>query len=103
MYMTLKDVATRLSVSIPLVHKLMKIGELESLKVGRCVRIPTASVDRYVARNTRPERTSEQAHDAPMDVTEKTAHAPVPMATSRRQATRRRRGDVGFVYLPPRT
>jgi excisionase family DNA binding protein len=100
-YTTVKDVAAQLSVSIPLVHKLMKLGELESLKVGRCVRIPTASVDRYVARHTRPERASEQAADAPQGVAEQPRHAPEPMPKTGSQTTRRRRGDAAYRFVPP--
>ena len=100
-YTTPKDVAAQLAVSIPLIHKLMRRGELESLKVGRSVRIPTASVDRFVARHTRPERASEQADDGAKVVAEQTDLAPVAAHKAGHKATRRRRGDAGYRFVPP--
>lgn len=51
-------VAIRLSIGRTAVYELIAQGELESLKINRSRRIPTAAVEAYV------ERLREQAHAA---------------------------------------
>ena len=48
--LTPADVARVLSVSVPMVKKLMRNGALDSLKVGRCRRVPVDAVQDLISR-----------------------------------------------------
>ena len=50
-FMTMDEVAETLSVSRITIHRLINKGEIQSLKVGRAVRIPEESLKEYVDRN----------------------------------------------------
>jgi len=54
-YVTMKNVAEMLSVSLSTVRRLVDSGELRTLKVRRSVRIPEESLKAYVERNTTGE------------------------------------------------
>ncbi len=76
-YLTVREVAELLAVSIKTVYQLVKAGKLGAVRVGRVVRIPRAGLDDYLAgRRTRPPR------------------QPSPKAT--RVESRRRSGVVYF-------
>ncbi len=52
-YMRVKEVAAQLSVSEQTVRKLLRAGELQSIRIGkRAVRITRGSVDAYLWRYT---------------------------------------------------
>lgn len=46
---TVEEAARRLSVSRTIVWQLVKSGALETVKIGRLRRVPTAAIDDYVA------------------------------------------------------
>ena len=48
-----ESVAAHLDISVQGVRRLIKSGELRAVKLGRLVRIPTAEVERLVARARR--------------------------------------------------
>ena len=50
------DGAAHLGVGRTTVYRLMADGELTSITIGRCRRIPLASIAEYVARQLRRER-----------------------------------------------
>ena len=51
-YMRVKEVAAQLSVSEQTVRKLLRAGELQSIRIGkRAVRITRESVDAYLRRD----------------------------------------------------
>jgi len=55
--MTVADVADRLRISTRQVWRLIADGELETVRIGsRAVRVPTASVVAYVARQREREK-----------------------------------------------
>src|SRR4051794_38757983 len=45
-----EDAAMRLSIARTLMFRLIKEGEVESVRVGRLRRVPVASLEEYVAR-----------------------------------------------------
>lgn len=47
-YLTKKQLADRLGVSVQTVEREMRRGHLTGVKVGRCVRIPEFEIDRYL-------------------------------------------------------
>ncbi len=86
-YVTAKTTAELLAVSVKMIYKLVERGELEALKVGRCVRIPIASVEAFIAR-CRTVATVPPVYSG--------SQSPLPKRRSQRQ------GDAsGFVFLPP--
>lgn len=48
--MTAEETAEALGLGRTVIYDLMRSGELESLKIGRSRRIPTAAIEDYVAR-----------------------------------------------------
>ncbi|MCB1250175.1 MAG: helix-turn-helix domain-containing protein [Acidimicrobiales bacterium] len=48
-FLTVAEVATSLRVSTMTVYRLIKAGELSSVRVGRSYRIPEGELDRYLA------------------------------------------------------
>jgi excisionase family DNA binding protein len=90
-YISPRAAAELLAVSVKLVYKLAARGELEVLKVGRTIRIRTASLQEFIARNTVPK--VERALPAP----EQFQPAPAPESSSRR----RRSAPSRFIFLPP--
>ena len=48
--LTIPQAAQRLGVGRTTVYELTNAGELEVVHIGRCARIPTASVDAFVER-----------------------------------------------------
>jgi excisionase family DNA binding protein len=50
--LSVEAAAEQLSLSRTRVFALLKAGEIESVKVGRLRRIPTAALERYVRRLT---------------------------------------------------
>lgn len=50
-FLTKAEVAKTLSVSDITVHRLINKGEIQTLKVGRAMRIPEESLKEYVDRN----------------------------------------------------
>ena len=53
-----EDAARRLGIARTLMFRLIKDGEVESVRVGRLRRVPVASLEDYVER-------LRQAHNAP--------------------------------------
>lgn len=51
-YVSVTDVAQRLNVSATAVRAMIDRGELDALKVGRILRVSTASVDAFIAAAT---------------------------------------------------
>lgn len=47
---TVAEVADALRVSKMTVYRLVHVGELEALRVGRSFRVPVGAVERYVAK-----------------------------------------------------
>ncbi|MCE9565745.1 MAG: helix-turn-helix domain-containing protein [Planctomycetes bacterium] len=84
-YVTPKDAAKRLSVSVKTVYKLAAAGKFEVLHVGRAVRILRVSLLEYIASNTAPRAEAPPPVEKPV--------TPHP----------KRRGAGGFVFLPPRS
>jgi excisionase family DNA binding protein len=65
-HLSVEDAAGRLSVSPGLVRKLIRTGHLEAVRVGRCVRIPVASLEVYLARERiRPGQSEATATPRP--------------------------------------
>lgn len=81
-YTTPMVVAKQLAISVKLVYRLADQGELESIKVGRAVRILVASVQDYIQRHTRRPMPGKAA----------------PVTTPKRH----RPASSGFVFLPPK-
>jgi excisionase family DNA binding protein len=50
-FLTKAEVAKTLSVSDITIHRLIRKGEIQTLKIGRAVRIPEESLKEYVDRN----------------------------------------------------
>ena len=48
-FLTVAEVAAALRVSTMTVYRLIKAGELSSVRVGRSYRIPEGELDRYLA------------------------------------------------------
>ena len=48
-FLTVAEVAASLRVSTMTVYRLIKAGELSSVRVGRSYRIPEGELDRYLA------------------------------------------------------
>jgi excisionase family DNA binding protein len=46
----MEDAAARLGIARTSMFKLVRTGEVESVRVGRLRRVPVASLDEYVAR-----------------------------------------------------
>lgn len=51
--LTVKEAAAQLKLSRPSVYRLMKRGELKSVKLGGARRIPQRELERLVDRKTR--------------------------------------------------
>lgn len=52
---TTDDTATYLNISARHVRRLVASGELQSVQIGRSIRIPPHAVDAFIERNTRKE------------------------------------------------
>lgn len=55
-YLTPGQVAEALAVSVKTIHNLVSARKIESVKVGRAVRISKQSIDQYLEKNTRRAR-----------------------------------------------
>lgn len=53
-YLTPADVSESLSVPVKTVYRWISERQIESVKVGRLVRISQAELDRMISDNTRP-------------------------------------------------
>jgi len=53
-----EDAASRLGIARTLMFRLIKDGEVESVRVGRLRRVPVASLDEYVERLRRRSSSS---------------------------------------------
>jgi excisionase family DNA binding protein len=53
--LTLEEVAHMLRVSIKTVKKYIVLGRIEAIQVGNRYRVRQEALERYLARNTRPE------------------------------------------------
>lgn len=49
--LTVAQVSERLNISKPTLYKLLRSGQLASLKIGYARRIPEAELERFVADN----------------------------------------------------
>ena len=59
---TVDDKETQLSIGRTAVYELIAQGELESLKINRSRRIPTAAVEAYVERLREQARTEADTY-----------------------------------------
>jgi|GraSoiStandDraft_32_1057276.scaffolds.fasta_scaffold2359517_2 excisionase family DNA binding protein len=50
---TCRETAGAVGISVPMVRKLVRLGKLEAVKIGRCVRIPASEIKRLVKSGTR--------------------------------------------------
>ena len=88
-YVRPKVAAEQLDVSVKLVYKLVARGELQALKIGRCVRISLASLNDFIARNTQQRGEPLPAKLPPS--------SPPPIRRRPRSPS-----PTGFVFLPPK-
>lgn len=58
--LTVEEAAEQLGIGRTLLYKLIARGEIESIRIGRLRRVPTAAIQDY-ARRLSTERLSEQA------------------------------------------
>jgi excisionase family DNA binding protein len=49
----LEDIADRLAISRSMAWKLVAVGELRSIRIGRAVRVRPADLEAYIERATR--------------------------------------------------
>lgn len=64
--LTVSDAAGRLSVSPSLIRRLIRDGSIDAVRVGRCVRVPVASLEVYLARERiRPGQSEATAAPRP--------------------------------------
>ncbi len=54
--MTVSEVATHLRVSKMTVYRLIKVGQLPAVRVGRGYRIKTQAVNKYLSKESTPAR-----------------------------------------------
>jgi excisionase family DNA binding protein len=45
------EVATELRVSLATINRLISLGQLKSIKIGRCVRITEQQLQEFISRN----------------------------------------------------
>lgn len=55
MLLTLEEVAESLRLSVKTVKKYIRLGQIEGVLVGNRYRVRESALDRYLARNTKPE------------------------------------------------
>ena len=55
MLLTLEEVAQALRVSVKTVKKYIALGRIEGVLIGNRYRVRETALDRYLARNTKPE------------------------------------------------
>lgn len=53
-FTTIPAIARLLRISLPTVYRLVENGDLESIRVGRSIRVPTRSVFEYIEANYKP-------------------------------------------------
>jgi len=54
--MTANEVASKLSISRSMVYKLMKEGEIQTVRIGaRAIRVTVQALQNYVERSSSPE------------------------------------------------
>lgn len=53
---TCTQAAQAAGISIPMVRKLIRIGKLRAVKIGRCVRIPDTELQRLLSQGTNPTK-----------------------------------------------
>jgi excisionase family DNA binding protein len=63
--LTVEQAATALSLSRSLTYELLRRGELESIRVGACRRIPRQALDEWIARKRAEAREQPPAIRAP--------------------------------------
>jgi excisionase family DNA binding protein len=49
---TCAETAQAVGISVPMVRKLIRVGRLRAVKIGRCVRIPEAELQRILRQGT---------------------------------------------------
>jgi excisionase family DNA binding protein len=54
--LTVEEVATHLRVSKMTVYRLIKVGQLPAVRVGRGYRIKSLAVDKYLSKESTPVR-----------------------------------------------
>jgi excisionase family DNA binding protein len=54
--MTVSEVATHLRVSKMTVYRLIKVGQLPAVRVGRGYRIKSQAVNKYLSKESMPAR-----------------------------------------------
>lgn len=86
-YITPYAAAELLSVSVKTIYKLCGSGELEAVKIGRSVRVLSASLEDFIARNT-----VRRLEEPPQEPEPFIPHQP-----------KRKQPRAGFVFLPPRS
>ncbi len=59
-YQTVEQVQERLKISHDTVNRLIGRGEIKAVKIGRCVRIESTSVDRYLQAHTIGKTTDKE-------------------------------------------
>jgi prophage regulatory protein len=57
------EVAQTLRIGRSLVYCLLASGELPSIRVGRCIRVPKKSLDKWISDQEKPK--SESGSDIP--------------------------------------
>jgi prophage regulatory protein len=53
------EVAQTLRIGRSLVYGLLASGELPSIRVGRCIRVPKASLDKWISEQEKPRSGSD--------------------------------------------
>ncbi len=51
---TCHEAAQAAAISVPMIRKLIRIGKLRAVRIGRCVRIPKGELDRIIDAGTGP-------------------------------------------------
>lgn len=58
---TCQEAAQSAGISIGMIRKLIRIGKLRAVKIGRCVRIPDAELQRLLSQGTtRPRSAADE-------------------------------------------
>ena len=58
--LTVRQAQEKLRVSRTTIDRLVRSGEIDSLKVGKLRRVPAASVDAYIARQLREQKEAKR-------------------------------------------
>ena len=63
--LTISETAERLSLGITKTYELIRMGRLNSVRIGRAVRIPTAELESFVAKLQADQ--SDESHEVNTD------------------------------------